>query len=204
MWVWTLNWNEIRSDLLIGSFPKTAADLATIKVETGATALLSVQTDVCLDHFGLKYADQRAHGESIGLRMARAPMLDFNPSDQRLNLPYAVQALNRQLADGHRVYVHCTAGIGRSALTLLAYLTFIEGLGTEEALSLLKRRRPCVAPNLEAYDGCHQDLVIKHQKEIEVNAWSLFQGRQATQRKGPSDSDWSQAEHEVIGSALGG
>lgn len=201
MWVWTLNWDEIRSDLLIGSFPMTADDLATIKVETKATAILSVQTDQCLDHFGLKYEDQLTNGESIGLKMVRAPMLDFNPPDQRLNLPNAVRALNRLLVDGHRVYVHCTAGMGRSALTILGYLTFIENFTPDDALSLLKRRRNCVVPNLEAYQGCHHDLIKENQKEIEQFARCLSTKRQYGSKQ-PSDSDWSQAEQAVIRSVL--
>ena len=47
MWKWTLNWNEIRDDLVIGACPMTTADMDTMQKQTGATALLSVQTDEC-------------------------------------------------------------------------------------------------------------------------------------------------------------
>lgn len=202
MWVWTLNWDEIRSDLLVGSCPMTAADLDTIKAETGATALLSLQTDDCLRHFGLNYADQRDHGERIGLEMVRAPMRDFDLPDQRRHLPHAVRALNRLLTARHRVYVHCTAGMGRSPLTMLAYLTFMEDLSLHDALSLLKTRRPCVVPSLEAYHGCRQDLIVRHREDIETRAWHLYQRRCAWHRQGTSQSDWGQAEREVIRAVL--
>lgn len=202
MWVWTLNWDEIRSDLLIGSCPMSATDLDTIKAETGATALLSLQTDECLEHFGLNYAEQRSCGERIGLEMARAPMLDFNLPDQRRNLPEAVRTLSRLLTGTHRVYVHCTAGMGRSSLTALAYLTFVEDFSLDEALSLLKTNRPCVVPSLEAYNGCRQDLIIRYRKEIETQAWYLHQRRSAVPAEGTSEGDWFQAEREAIRAVL--
>jgi protein-tyrosine phosphatase len=46
------------------------------------------------------------------------------------------------LRQGHRVYVHCTAGINRSPRVVLTYLTGVEGMGLEETMTLLPRARP--------------------------------------------------------------
>ena len=78
--------------------------------------------------------------------MERYPLRDFDPADQRRGLPAAVRGLYGLLRQGHRVYVHCTAGINRSPLVVLAYLTLVEGMGLEEAMTLLLRARPEVCP----------------------------------------------------------
>ena len=45
---------------------------------------------------------------------------------QALMLPEAVRLLHLLLANGKRVYVHCTAGINRATLTVVGYLTFVK------------------------------------------------------------------------------
>jgi hypothetical protein len=90
--------------------------------------------------------------------------------------------------------VHCTAGINRSPLTVLGYLSFVETLSTEEALALIRRGRPEAEPYLDAYQGCRRDLVERHRLTISVRAWDLFR-RDPTR---PSDLNWYLAEREVI------
>src|SRR5512144_3081898 len=53
MWEWTLNWNRIRDDLISGSCPMTIDDIDRIRADTGATALLSLQSQQCRMHFGI-------------------------------------------------------------------------------------------------------------------------------------------------------
>ena len=89
MWEWTLNWGQIREDLFIGSCPMTPEDIDRIRDESGATALLSLQSDECRAALSIDYAAHRAHGEQHGVAMVNAPMLDFDPPDQRRNLPDA-------------------------------------------------------------------------------------------------------------------
>jgi hypothetical protein len=93
MWTWTLNWNEVRSDLVVGSCPVTARDLDRIRDRTGVDALLCVQSDERLAHFGIDYAEHLRHRERLGLEMRRVPMRDFDPQDQRRNLAAAVRTL---------------------------------------------------------------------------------------------------------------
>ena len=45
---------------------------------------------------------------------------------QALMLPEAVRLLHLLVANGKRVYVHCTAGINRATLTTVGYLTFVK------------------------------------------------------------------------------
>jgi hypothetical protein len=70
----------------------TTADLERIGVETGVSAVLSVQHDDCLACWDIDYPEMRTHGEDLGLRMARRPMRDFDIPDQRRHLALAVSS----------------------------------------------------------------------------------------------------------------
>lgn len=94
--------------------------------ESGATAIMSVQSDLCLEALKIDYAVLRDHGLTRGIMMTRVPIRDFDHGDQTLMLPEAVRTLALLTALNYKVYVHCTAGINRAALTVLGYMTFVQ------------------------------------------------------------------------------
>ena len=200
MWTWSLNWGEITPQILIGTCPMTKADLERIVANTGVAAVLSVQHDDCLAYWDIDYAEIRIHGEHLGLRMRRCPMRDFDIPDQQRNLAQAVRALADLQTNGHRTYVHCTAGLGRAPLTVLSYLVWIEGLLPDEAIDLIHRGRPGAVPAWEAHHGCRKDFVERYRARIEDRAYALWQARP----RGPGDaqSDWLRAELEISRSVL--
>jgi hypothetical protein len=200
MWTWSLNWGEITPRILVGTCPMATADLDRIGAEAGVSAVLSVQHDDCLAYWDIDYAEMRTHGERLGLRMARRPMRDFDIPDQRRNLARAVRALADLRSEGHRTYVHCTAGLGRAPLTVLSYLVWVEGLPSEEAIGLILRGRPDAVPAWEAHHGCREDLIGRYRPHIEEHAYALSQAR--TTERGDAQQDWQQAEAEVIRSVL--
>ena len=197
-WVWTLNWNAVRDDLVVGSCPMETADIDSIHAGTGATAILSVQHDDCLNRLRIDYAHHTRHGGKRGLAMVRRPMRDFDPPDQRRYLPRAVRALAVLQAAGHRTYVHCTAGINRAPLTVLAYLTFIEGQHLDDALAQLRAARPAVEPTWEAYFGCREDKLAGRKGAIQQRASALSQG---AEDQGPVGNR-RRAEAEALRTAL--
>lgn len=50
-------------------------------------------------------------------------------------------------ADHHKVYLHCAAGISRSAAVMMGYLMKTEGMTMGEALRHVRAMRPCVNPH---------------------------------------------------------
>jgi hypothetical protein len=194
MWEWTLNWGEIRSDLVIGSCPMTTDDIARIQDDAKVSALLSLQTDECRSAFGIDYDQHREFGEARGLAMVNVPMRDFDPPDQRRALPDAVRALTTLLAGGHRVYLYCTAGINRSPLTALGYLAFVERQAPEEALALIRQGRPGAEPSWEAFWGCREDLAASLHTHVPVRAYYVS-------REYPDhdpEANWFDAEMDII------
>lgn len=55
----------------------------------------------------------------------------------------AVRALEQARAAGGKVYVHCTAGLGRSPAVAIASLYWFTDMQLDEAYAYLTRIRPC-------------------------------------------------------------
>ena len=188
-----LNWNVVRHDLVVGSGPREPSDLDALRVETRVSAMLSVQHDECLAHQGIDDPGLVRHGRRLGLTMERCPLRDFDPADQQRGLPAAVRGLWGLLRQGHRVYVHGTAGINRSPRVVLAYLTRVEGIDLEEAMTLLVHARPEVSPTWEAYHGCRQELTARYADRIRQRAFECSQ----RQPESSALDHWLQAERAI-------
>jgi hypothetical protein len=198
MWEWTLNWGFVREDLIVGSCPVGLSDLGRIRDGTGATAVLSLQCDECRARFDIDRQAHRQHGERLGLVLVNVPMRDFDPVDQRRCLPDAVRALHRLRRAGHRVYIHCTAGINRAPLVVFAYLVWMENLVETEALRILRRGRPESEPYLDAYQGSRRDLLTIHRAAVAARAYALWRAQ-----PGPAaEADWHRAERDVLHSVV--
>lgn len=198
MWSWSLDWAEITPTIVIGTCPMTPADVERIRDEAGVSAILNVQHGDCLAYWSIDYRAHESRGRQLGLEMARCPIRDFDIDDMRRQLPAATAALARLQAAGHRTYVHCTAGLGRAPLTVLAWLTLVEGLHPEHTIGLILRARPSAVPAWEAYHGCVQDLVDRHRPAIERRAYELYEQRP----HGDAKDDWLQAVAEVLRAEL--
>ena len=77
------------------------------------------------------------------------------------HLDNATLFIHEAVSSGGKVFVHCMAGVSRSATVLAAYLIRFHGLSPDEAIALLIERRPIVNPNpgfrkqLEDYHRVH-------------------------------------------------
>lgn len=74
---------------------------------------------------------------------------DFLPvSEYYLDL--AADHIKTKLAEGKKIYIHCKAGRGRSAMCVLAYLIKYKEMSYDDALALVKKARPQI--NMNAAD----------------------------------------------------
>ena len=199
-WTWSLNWGVITPELIVGTCPMTPCDLGRIREGTGATAVLSLQHDECLARFKIDYSGMRRGGEELGLVMVRCPIRDFDPRHAQKRLPDAVRSLADLQAEGHRTYVHCTAGISRAPLTVFGYLTLVGDISLDRARELIIEGRPGSIPYWEAYDGARADLVAEFGERIERRASEL-------KRLGPDpigSEARRKAETEILRAVLSG
>ncbi len=144
-----MNYHEILPRLLVGSCPESAEDLEWLKQQEGVTAALSLQTDADLLWLGLNPRSVEEWHKRCGLIFRRAPVRDMDTQDLRSRLAECVQALDELLSAGHKVYLHCTAGVGRSPTVAIAWLIQRQGWSAEQAHQWVTRRRPC-SPDMEA------------------------------------------------------
>lgn len=198
MWTWSLNWNEVTQHIVIGSCPMRPDDIIRIQKEANVSAILSLQHDDCLTYWGIDYSQIQNKAADIGLTLVRCPIRDFDITDMRRHLPSAVSSLAALQAKGHRTYVHCTAGLGRSPLVVLGYLTLVDGRDPEEAISMILASRAGAVPAWEAYHGCRYDLVEYNRKKIARRAYELY----AHGINDDMQADWRQAEREVLRNEL--
>jgi len=140
--------DEIVPGLFLGACPRTAGDAARLAA-AGISAVLTVQTDEDLADQEIDWPALLAAYEHRGIAVCRQPIRDFEPRDLRDHLPEAVGALRELREAGHRVYVHCTAGVGRSPSVVVAFLHWVRDWDLAEAARHVIDRRWC-EPNLEA------------------------------------------------------
>lgn len=143
-----INFSPIQPDLFVGTYPQGPVDVERLNA-MGITAVLNLQTDEDFTSLGLDWSRlQRAYID-VDLVLQRHPMRDFDPEDQRTRLCGAVDQLARLLTVQHRVYVHCTAGVGRAPAVAIGYLSWHQGWRLDQAYEYVRQQRDC-NPYMEA------------------------------------------------------
>lgn len=197
-WQWTLNWDPVvygeggapeDVKVVVGSCPMSAADVDRLVDEAGAEAILCLQSGACFDAMGVDIDAVKQRCLERGVLWTSCPVYDFDRLDQAAMLPELTRALARCVALGRRTYVHCTAGINRANLTVLSYLTFVEGWELEPALAHVRSERPQANPYVECWKIARERLLAGREEELYL----------VTQREGNSKEeggDWIKRDWE--------
>lgn len=143
-----MNHSQVLPQLIVGSYPESSEDIEKLRRECGVTAVLNLQTDDDMLKFNLRWPLLQAHYTTCGIDIRRIPVRDFDPADLVAKLPECVRALRQLLTAGHSVYLHCTAGTGRSPTVAIAYLHWCCDCYLDKAASHVKRCRQC-SPNTD-------------------------------------------------------
>jgi protein-tyrosine phosphatase len=143
-----LTYAQILPCLFIGSHPRTIEDIERLRREAGITAVLNIHTDDDMHSVDLDFPPLEAHYKTSSVVLRRTPMVE-EQVELRAKLCNAIRALSQLLAEGHTVYLHCTAGIGRAPTVAIGYLHTCLRWDWDEAIAHVKLARQC-APHVEA------------------------------------------------------
>lgn len=137
------NLSVILPQLLVGEYP-TPRDAEWLRQEQGVTVVVNLQDDPDLAGKGLRLQDlECAYGEQ-GVALHRLPIADGDNEALLARLDGAVDLVHASVGAGHRVYVHCNAGMNRAPTIAIAYLHVHRGMALADARDFLKARRHCV------------------------------------------------------------
>ena len=144
-----INFSRIESDIFLGSAPQTRVDVSRLK-QMKITAVLSLQSDGDLSAHKIDWEKLSSAYQHSDITVQRFPIIDFDENDLADKLAKPVKALHNLLTVGHRVYVHCNAGVCRAPATVLGYLCHARGMTIEQGLEYIRRNRPQANPYLGA------------------------------------------------------
>ena len=142
LWFRSYGFADVHPDLLIGAYPLDDEDVAMI-AHLGVDRILNLVQDS--EYRDGDRAVVEAALERAGIEEQRLDLTDYGglPSTE---IEEAVRRVLEWLSAGHRVYLHCRAGWQRSAAIAAGVVAIREGLGIEEALSVVQARKPSADP----------------------------------------------------------
>lgn len=175
--------HEVAPGLLCGTQPRCSEELEVLQREHGVTHIVCLQRDEDAAHWGVDLRGVAREAEKRGIRHARAEARDFDPQSLRKALPAAVRLIDEGLSSSspsspaspacsssspsqsqaqstnskNRVYVHCTAGLGRAPAACIAWLKWFGGLDLDSAIRQVTAIRPCGSKR-DAVRGASFDL----------------------------------------------
>ncbi|KAK8643223.1 hypothetical protein V6N13_012529 [Hibiscus sabdariffa] len=153
-----MNYTLITDNLIVGSQPQKPEDIDHLKQEENVAYILNLQQDKDIEYWEINLQSIIERCRQLGVHHIRKPARDFDPDSLRSILPRAVSSLEWAISEGKgKVYVHCTAGLGRAPAVAIAYMFWFCGMNLNTAYEALTSKRPC-GPNKRAIRGATYDL----------------------------------------------
>ncbi|GBF97675.1 phosphoglucan phosphatase chloroplastic-like [Raphidocelis subcapitata] len=158
-----LYFHEVWPRLLCGTQPRSPAEVEELVRRHGVAAMVNLQQDKDMQHWGVDYGANAARAAELGVGIRRPSIIDFSPDSLRHQLPRAVrdvvEAMEEAEARGGRVYVHCTAGLGRAPAVCIAYLYWFQQFDLDDAYARVTQIRPC-GPRRDSIRAATADLMM--------------------------------------------
>jgi atypical dual specificity phosphatase len=158
-WFEHFGFGPVGDELLTGAYPQDADDVAAL-VDAGVTRVFNLVQDV--EYEGEGRAACEAALANAGILEERVEVVDYGnllPG----HIERAVRIVRPWLAEGERVYVHCRAGMQRSATVAAAIVALEEGVEPTEALRRVSERNPRANP-------------LEHQRQDLLRWWKARAG----------------------------
>lgn len=149
----TIDYDEVTSHVTVGSVPMTEKDVERIRRE-GFDAIL----DMCEDNpnEGLFSKNNNLDYMPCFVRDTRCP-----PQSQ---FDALTEFIHGHVEKGHKVYVHCHAGMGRAPTATCAYLIRFCDYTVEQAIDFLKLKRRYHRVSFVQKEGL-EEFAARHSRE---------------------------------------
>ena len=110
------------TDVYLGPYPQNTEEAQKLKDE-GITAVLNIQNDQEINFRQIPNQQIEDFYRKNDMEIIRCPIRNFSEKDLKAQLPHAACLLNDLISNRNKkVFVHCTAGVGRAPSVVLAYL----------------------------------------------------------------------------------
>lgn len=170
-----IHYSRILPNLYVGSCPRQLKHIRHLKQDLKVTAIFNLQTaDDIRANFPDPLSSTRSPEavgqlyESAGLRYVWMPTEDMSDACRKLAVAQCALILSALLQNGHSVYVHCNAGVGRSVAAVSAYLCFSIGLDLRKVNFLVNAKRPVAYWDEKAIKTGLLDFHAKFGRGIEL------------------------------------
>ncbi len=141
-WFRFYGYASVRDGLIVGALPQDEADVHTLAA-LGVGRVLNLVEDREYER-GARRVIERAL-ILAGIEEHRLSSEDYGSLKPEL-LDQATTIINAWLDRGQLVYLHCRAGWQRSAAVAAATIALRDGIAVEDALALVRQRKPTADP----------------------------------------------------------
>ncbi|MBN3311095.1 EPM2A protein, partial [Amia calva] len=168
----SMHYSRILPKVWLGSCPRQLEHVTVkLKHELGVTAVMNFQTewDVIQNSSGCKRKKAEVMSPETMMELYRdyglvyvwIPTPDMSTEGRIRMLPQAVFLLHGLLENGHTVYVHCNAGVGRSTAAVCGFLMYVTGWSIREVQYYVLAKRAAVYIDEEALVRAQEDFYKK-------------------------------------------
>jgi len=145
-------WDEVDDHVLIGAFPAPWVVSRFHGMGVGAVV------NMCAEAKGpIGYYDK------LEINYLHLPTIDYSSPSLR-QVEMGVSFIAEQAKLGHKTYVHCKAGRGRSAILTICWLIMKHDMKPEQAQSMLTKQRPHVNRHLKKRPVVSQFVEVNNAK----------------------------------------
>jgi protein-tyrosine phosphatase len=138
-----INFDQITKSIYVGTYPQNPPDIDRLRDGARITAVVNLQSDVDMNGLRVNWKKLEKYYTQRDMALYRHPIRDFDPEDLKKRLRSAVARVGELEGVGHRIYIHCTAGVGRAPAVAIGHLAWNLGWGLDDAYEFVRGRRSC-------------------------------------------------------------
>ena len=131
-----LKYSRVTDSIYVG--PQHRANGKRALEHAGITHIINMRSEFDDESYGLTLGDGRSDNYCY------LPTIDDDPISAE-HIERGIAFIGSAIDGGGKVYIHCSAGVGRAPSMAAAFL-ISRGYGTEEALGLIRQARPFIKP----------------------------------------------------------